>query len=114
MSGKGIQQVTILGWGEWGDWPEVIAYKDLEGFKELDRSVVQPDVGKVVLDVIDQFGGGVMGTVVPDAEYGGICAMGVGLNEGMGCEESVGRIDYQVKCEDDLFMVSSVPLKVMF
>ena len=64
------------------------------GAYKLDGSVVQPDVGKVVLDVIDQFGGGVMGTVVPDAEYGGICAMGVGLNEGMGCEESVGRIDY--------------------
>ena len=94
MSGKGIQWVMILGWGEWGDRSEVVAYKDLEGFEELDRSVVRPNVGKVVFDVIDQFGGGVMGTVVPDAEYGGICLMGVRLNESMRCEESVRRIDY--------------------
>ena len=58
----------ILGWGEWGDWSEVVGYKDLEGLKKLDGSVIWPDVGKVVLDVIDQFGGRVMGTVVPDAE----------------------------------------------
>ena len=93
-SGKGIQWVTILGQGEWGDWSEVVAYKDLEGFEELNGSVVWPDVGKVIFDVVDQFGGGVMGTVVPDAEYGGICSVGVGLNESMRCEESVGRVDY--------------------
>ena len=73
-----------------------------------------PDVGKVVLDVIDQFGGSIMGTVVPDAEYGGICSMRVGLNEGVWCEEPVGRIDYQVKREDDFFTISSPPLEVMF
>ena len=62
-----------MGSGEWGDWSEVIAYKDLEGFEELDRSVV----GKAVLDVIDQLGRSVMGTVVPDAEYSGICLVRV-------------------------------------
>ena len=40
--------------------------------------------------------------------------MRVGLNEGVGCEESVGWVDYKVKCEDDLFSVSSVPLEVVF
>ena len=55
-----------------------------------------------------------MGTVVPDAEYGGICSMRVGLNEGVRCEESVGWIDYQVKCEDDFFSVSSPPLEVVY
>ena len=80
----------------------------------MDGSVVQPDVGKVVLDVINQFSGSVMGTVIPDAEYGGICLMRVGLNEGVWCEEPVGRIDYQVKREDDFFTVSSPPLEVMF
>ena len=83
-----------MGWGERSDWSEVVTYKDLEGFEELDGSVVWPDVGKVVLDVINQFGGSVMGTVVPDAEYGGICSMGVRLNKGVWCEEPVGRIDY--------------------
>ena len=104
----------ILGWGEWSDGSEVVGYKDLESFEELDGSVIRPDVGEVVLDVIDQFGGSVMGTVVPDAEYGGICSMRVRLNKGVWCKESVGRIDYQVKCEDDFFMVSSSPLEVMF
>ena len=55
-----------------------------------------------------------MGTVVPDTEYGGIGSVRVGLNEGVWSEESVGRIDYQVKCEDDFFVVSSPPLEVMF
>ena len=103
-----------MGRGEWGDWSEVVAYKDLEGFEELDGSVIQPDVGEVVLDVIDQFSGSVMGTVVPDAEYGGIHSMRVGLNESVRCKEPVGRIDYQVKREDDLFVISSSPLEVMF
>ena len=94
MSGKGIQGVTILGWGEWGDWSEVVVYKDLKGFEESNGSVVRPNVGKVVLDVIDQLGGGVMGTVVPDTEYGGICSMGVGLNESVRGEEPVRGIDY--------------------
>ena len=55
-----------------------------------------------------------MGAVIPDAEYGGICLMRVGLNKGVWCEESVGRIDYQVKHEDDFFAISSPPLEVMF
>ena len=55
-----------------------------------------------------------MGTVVPDAEYGWICSMRVGLNEGVWCEEPVGRIDYQVKHEDDFFVISSPPLEVVF
>ena len=104
----------ILGWREQSDGSEVVSYKDLEGLEELDGSVIQPDVGKVVLDVVDQFSGSVMGTVVPDAEYGGICSMRVGLNEGMQGEEPVGRIDYQVKHEDDFFTISSPPLEVMF
>ena len=104
----------ILGWRERGDGSEVVGYKDLEGLEELDGSVIRPDVGEIVLDVIDQFGGSVMGTVVPDAEYGGICSMRVGLNESVRCEEPVGRIDYQVKCEDDFFPVSGPPLEVMF
>ena len=40
--------------------------------------------------------------------------MRVGLNEGVWCEESIGRIDYQVKREDDFFTISSPPLKVVF
>ena len=83
-----------MGWGEWGDWSEVVTYKDLEGFEELNGGVVRPNVGKVVLDVINQLGGSVMGTVVPDTEYGGIRLMRVGLNESVWCEEPVGRIDY--------------------
>ena len=55
-----------------------------------------------------------MGTVIPDAEYSGIRSMRVGLNKGVWCEEPVGRIDYQVKCEDDFFAISSPPLEVMF
>ena len=55
-----------------------------------------------------------MGAVVPDAEYGGISSVGVRLNEGVRCEEPIGRIDYQVKREDDLFAICSTPLKVMF
>ena len=103
-----------MGWREWSDGSEVVGYKDLERLEELDGSVIQPDVGEVVLNVIDQFGGSVMGTVVPDAEYGGICSVRVRLNEGVWCEEPVGRIDYQVKHEDDFFAISSPPLKVMF
>ena len=103
-----------MGWREWGDGSEVVGYKYLEGLEELDGSVIRPDVGKVVLNVIDQFGGSVMGTVIPDAEYGGICSMRVGLNEGVWCEEPVRRIDYQVKREYDFFVISSPPLEVMF
>ena len=103
-----------MGWGEQGDWSEVVVYKDLEGFEELDGSVVRPNVGKVVPNVIDQFSGSVMGIVVPDTEYGGIRSMRVGLNESVGCEEPIGRIDYQAKCEDDFFTISSTPLEVVF
>ena len=103
-----------MGWRERSDGSEVVGYKDLERLEELDGSVIRPDVGEVVLDVIDQFGGGVMGTVVPDAEYGGICLMRVRLNKGVCCEEPIGRIDYQVKHEDDFFAISSPPLEVMF
>ena len=81
---------------------------------ESNGSVVRPDVGEVVLDVTDQFGGSVVGTVVPDAEYSGVCSVGVGLNEGVWCKEPVGRIDYQVKGEDDFFAIHSPPLEVMF
>ena len=76
--------------------------------------MIRPDVGEIVLDVIDQFGGSVMGTVVPDAEYGGIGSVRVGLNEGVWCEKPVGGIDYQVKREDDFFAIYSPPLKVVF
>ena len=101
-------------WREQSDRSEVVSYKDLEGFEELDGSVVRPDVGEVVFEVIDQFGGSVMRAVVPDAEEGGIRPMRVGLNESVWCEEPVGGIDYQVKCEDDFCAISSSPLKVMF
>ena len=103
----------ILGWGEWGDWSEVVVYKDLKGFEEFDGSVVQPNVGKVVLDVINQLSGSIVGTVIPDAECCGIRSMRAGLNEGVWCEKTVGRIDYQVKCEDDLLAIGSTPLEVM-
>ena len=53
MSGRRIQRVVVLGWGEWGDWSEVVAYKHLEGFEELNGGVVQPNVGRVVFDVVD-------------------------------------------------------------
>ena len=78
-----------MGWRERSDGSEVVGYKDLEGLEELDGSMIRPNVGKVVLDVIDQFGGSVMGTVVPDAEYGGIRSMRVRLNESVWCEEPV-------------------------
>ena len=114
MGGKGIEWVAILGWRERSDRSEVVGYKGLKGLEELDGGVVRPDIGKVVLKVIDQFGGSVMGTVVPDAEYGGIGSVRVGLNKGVWCEESVGRIDYQVKREDDFFVICSPPLEVVF
>ena len=101
-------------WGEWGDWSEVVVYKDLEGFEEFDRRVIRPNVGKAVFEVVDQLGGSVVGTVVPDTEYCGIRVMRVGLDECVWCEKPVGGIDYQVKCEDDLFVISSMPLEVMF
>ena len=104
----------ILGWRERSDGSEVVGYKDLEGLEELDGSMIRPDVGEVVLDVIDQFGGSVVGTVVPDAEYDGIGSMRVRLNEGVWSEEPIGRIDYEVKREDDFFAISSPPLEVMF
>ena len=103
-----------MGWGEWSDRSEVVVYKDLEGFEELDGSVVWPNVGKVVLKVVDQLGGSIVGTVVPDTEYRGICSVRIGLDEGVWCKEPVGGIDYQVKREDDLFVISSMPLEVMF
>ena len=103
-----------MGWRERSDGSEVVGYKGLEGLEELDGSVIWPDIGKVVLKVIDQFGGSIMGAVVPDTEYGGIGSVRVGLNEGVWCEEPAGRIDYQVKREDDFFMISSPPLEVVF
>ena len=51
----------VLGWREWGDQPKVVIYKDLENFEKFDRSVVQPNVREVVLDVLyghDQPGNG--------------------------------------------------------
>ena len=103
-----------MGWRERSDGSEVVGYKDLERLEELDGRVIRKDIGEVVLNVINQFGGSVMGTVVPDAEYGGVCSMRVRLNEGVWCEEPIGRIDYQVKREDDFFAISGPPLKVMF
>ena len=103
-----------MGRREGSDGSEVVGYKGLEGLEELDRSVIRPDIGKVILEVVGQFRGSVMGTVVPDAEYGGVGSVRVGLNEGVWCEEPVGRIDYQVKREDDFFAICSPPLKVVF
>ena len=54
-----------------------------------------------------------MWTVVPDAEYRGICSMRVGLYEGVWCKESIGGINYKVKCKDDLFSIGGLPLEVM-
>ena len=54
-----------------------------------------------------------MWTVIPDAEYCGIHSMRVGLYEGVWCEESIGGINHEVKCEDDLFLISGSPLEVM-
>ena len=55
-----------------------------------------------------------MGTVVPDTEYCGIRSMRIGLYEGVGCKEPVGGVNYEVKCEDDLFSIGGSPLEVMF
>ena len=114
MSRKGIQGITVLGWGEWGDRSEVVVYKDLEGFEELDGSVVRPNVGEIILEVVNQLGGWVVRTVIPDAEYHGVCSMRVGLDKGVWCEESIRGINYKVKREDDLFSISGSPLEVMF
>ena len=43
----------VLWWGEWGDWSEVVVYKDLEGFEEFDGSMVWPNVGEIFLKVVD-------------------------------------------------------------
>ena len=40
---------------------------------------------------------------MPDAEYCGVCSVRAGLYESMRGKESVGRVDYEVKREDDLF-----------
>ena len=53
MSGERVEGVMVLGQREWGDWPEVVIYKDLEVFEEFERSVIQPDVREVVLKVIN-------------------------------------------------------------
>ena len=114
MGRKGVEWVTILGRRERSDGSEVVGYKGLEGLKELDRSVIRPNIGKIIFEVVGQFCGSIMGTVVPDAEYGGIGSVRVGLNEGVWCEEPVGGIDYQVKREDDFFTICSPPLEVVF
>ena len=114
MSGKGVEGIAILGWREWGDWRKVVSYKDLERFEELDRRMVRPDVGEIVLEVVNELSGSVVGAVIPDAEYCGIHSVRVGLNEGVGCKEPIGRIDHEVECKNDLFSVGGLPLKVMF
>ena len=65
---------------------KVVGYKDLEGFEEFDRRVVWPNVGEVVLEVVDELSWSVVGTAVPDAEYCGIHSMGVGLYEVCGAK----------------------------
>ena len=94
MSGERVEGVVILGWREWGDWLKVIGYKGLEGFEELDGRMIWPNVGEVVLEVVNELSGSIMGTVVPDTEYCGIHSMRVGLYEGVWCKEPIGRIDY--------------------
>ena len=86
----------------------------MERLEEFDRIVVRPDVGEVVLEVVDKLSWSVVGAVIPDAEYCRVSLVRVGLYESVWHEEPVGWIDYQVKCEDDLFLISSSPLKVMF
>ena len=54
-----------------------------------------------------------MQTVSPDAEQCGVRSVRVGLDEGVGCEESIGQVDYKMKHEDDFFTICSAPLKVM-
>ena len=73
---------------------KVVSYKDLERFGELDRNMIRPNVGEVVLEVVDMLSWGIMGTVVLDTEYCGICFMRVGLYEGVWHKEPVGRIGY--------------------
>ena len=114
MSRERVKRVVILGWREGSDWAKVVGYKDLKGLEELDRGVIGPNVREVVLEVVDKLSWSVVRIVIPDTEYCGICSMGVGLYEGMGCKESIGSINYKVKCKDDLFLVSSSPLEVMF
>ena len=94
MSRKGVEGIMILGWREWGDWMKVVGYKDLEGLEEFDGIVVWPNVGEVVLKIVDELSWSVVGAVVPDAEYCGIHSVGVGLYESVWCEEPAGRIDY--------------------
>ena len=53
MSGKWVEGIVILGWGEWSDWSEVVIYKDLKSLEELDRSMVWLNVGEVVPKVIN-------------------------------------------------------------
>ena len=104
----------ISGWREGSDWLEVVSYKGLKGLEEFDRGVIGPNVKEVVLEVVDQLSGSIVRTVIPDTEYHGIHSMRVGLYEGVGCEESVRRIDCKVKCKDNFLSVSGLPLKVMF
>ena len=36
-----------------GHRPKVVVYKELEGFEEFDRSMIWPNVGEVVLEVVN-------------------------------------------------------------
>ena len=76
--------------------------------------MVRPIVGEIPFQVIKEFGRGIVGTVMPDTEYGGIGSVRVGLDKCVRCKESVGQIDYEVKCEDNFSPISGMPLKVMF
>ena len=53
----------------------LLPYKYLEGFEELGRIVIRPDIGEVPFQVINEDGRGVVGPVVPDTKYGGIHPM---------------------------------------
>ena len=69
MSGERVEGVVILGWREWGDWPKVVGYKDLEDLEEFDGIVVQPNVGEVILKIVNELSWSVVGAVIPDTEY---------------------------------------------
>ena len=59
--------------------------------------MIRPDVCQVSFEIVDESRRGVMRTVVPDTEYGGVGLVGVGLYECVWSKGAVGGVDYKVE-----------------
>ena len=76
--------------------------------------MIRPNIGQVSFQVVEEFGGCIVQTVMPDAEYGWVGLMRVGLDEGMRHKESIRGINYEMEGKDDLSQISGMPLKIVF